>query len=225
MAPLLRQKKVRQSQKSKASVRKVPTTPKNYRTRAHATAWRQKIQPPAWDSGSPSGGHSLWFSATRRPYVPLAERRAVLNTSGRFLELDNERELSKPCVFHVDFTENEVEHLRVLACQILGLPEATTPMSFLKKKQNRSKLVKELPAAVQRRANFSSRNARDIEHFLNDLGRRQPSQAFHRSWPLAEMTTTHTAFAHGLARSARFSSRESLPAMIAGALPGPAGAM
>ncbi len=161
-----------QETKPKTPTKHVPTTPQNFRTRFHAMALRRAGAASQPGEDSAGGNQSLWFSTSRQPYMSLATRRAFLNSNARFTRLENQSDLQKPWVFHVDFTEDELEYLRRLACRILALPDATT-LKRLRKGENRAQLMRELPAAVQREGKLPNRSIRDIGRFIADIDKRK----------------------------------------------------
>ncbi|KAH8888196.1 WD40 repeat-like protein [Thozetella sp. PMI_491] len=140
-----------------------PTSQENYRTRAHALAWR-KNEPSVGSQTPSSRMRSLWFSGARRPYLPLAARKNLAQRARQLLGAESLWEESH--VVHVDFAQDEVDCVRELAGRILGLPATSTRLF---KKQNRLRIARELPAVAKREEKLRSRTAEDIECFLADL--------------------------------------------------------
>ncbi|KAK3315275.1 hypothetical protein B0H66DRAFT_502117 [Apodospora peruviana] len=141
--------------------RYVPTSPYNFRTRAHATAWhgckRQVDQPQL----------PRYFSSSRRPYLSAEERKCLSNGAPSFIRVDASI-LEEPVTAHVDFGLDEIKYLRTTVIQSLGLPakEKRNIQKDLHKllRRHRKQLSKIFP-----NVHLKHRTTEDVKKFFLDV--------------------------------------------------------
>ncbi|KAK3386950.1 WD40-repeat-containing domain protein [Podospora didyma] len=148
----------------------VPTSPANFRSRAHAAVWRGQHD-QAVDDGK-AHTRSSWFPQGKQPYICSEMRRGIINGAHQFIRL-NHGDLFQPVTFHVDFTLEEVRCLQVLTRQILGLPTEKKKKDLKKDlqrllKKNTPHIERVLKAAV-RENRLPRRSKSDIAHFFKDV--------------------------------------------------------
>ncbi|KAK1775559.1 WD40 repeat-like protein [Copromyces sp. CBS 386.78] len=145
----------------------VTTSAQNYRSRAHALAWRGHE-----DSADSQGLSSRLFSEAKRPYLSAEDRANISIGVHKFVRFD-ESLLTRPTTFHVDFTADEIKALRNLCRRVLGLSSGSRKQDLAKDlrkqlKKYRGEIVKVLDA-IRSEKELSRRNRADIERFLHDL--------------------------------------------------------
>ncbi|KAJ4390449.1 hypothetical protein N0V85_007208 [Neurospora sp. IMI 360204] len=145
----------------------VTTSAQNYRSRAHALAWRGHE-----DSADLRNLSSRLFSEAKRPYLSAEERANISVGVHKFVRFD-ESSLTRPTTFHVDFTADETKALRNLCRRVLGLSSGSRKQDLAKDlrkqlKKHRGEIVKVLDA-IRSETELSRRNRTDIERFLHDL--------------------------------------------------------
>lgn len=145
----------------------VTTSAQNYRSRAHALAWRGHEE--SADSQELS---SRLCSENHRPYLSAEERTNISVVMQKFVRFD-ESLLSRPATFHVDFTADEIKALRNLCRRVLGLSSGSRKQDLAKDlrkqlKKHRGDIVKVLDA-IRSEKELARRNRGDIERYLHDL--------------------------------------------------------
>ena len=145
----------------------VTTTAQNYRSRAHALAWRGHE-----DSADSQDLSSRLFSEAKRPYLSAEERANIAVGVQKFVRFD-ESLLTRPTTFHVDFTADEVKALRSLCRRVLGLSSGSRKQDLAKDlrkqlKKHRGDIVRVLDA-IRSETELARRNRADVERFLHDL--------------------------------------------------------
>jgi len=158
------------------------TSPKNFRSRAHAQAWREDVH------GSNKGlvkdtqrpNRPQWLSLNRRPYICGPARRDVYQRAHQFVRLDPAA-LRQPFIFHVDFSREEIRGLQLAARKLLGLaPQAKrrdAEKDLLRLlKRNANAVVPELFAEFSRGNLFKGRVLADLKAYLEDLMNRDISR-------------------------------------------------
>ena len=117
---------------------------------------------------------SKWFSKQQRqPYLTAEQRVSVVEAAQTPLQLDSS-ELTTPITVHVDFTEEEVRYLGILAKRTLVPSTESRGKRDIKKalvkilKKNRSYIPAILDAFVQE-ARLPSRTREDVSNFFMDL--------------------------------------------------------
>ncbi|KAK3371767.1 WD40-repeat-containing domain protein [Lasiosphaeria ovina] len=171
----LRPRTPRASVKNRASL---ATSPQNFRSRAHASLWRGSSG-PNHDSRGKDQTASQWFSSAHRPYLQAEVRETLLAGTQSLLRLDqgevNEfgelEKLSRPVVFHVDFSPDEVENLRTMTRQILKLSANTkrdAKKDLAKVLSKNFTHARKIASAVARSNKLPRRDKRDIARFIRD---------------------------------------------------------
>ncbi|KAK0639326.1 WD40-repeat-containing domain protein [Cercophora newfieldiana] len=131
-----------------------------------------KIWDASKDHAEKAKSASKWFSCNR-PYLSNQERGLTVTGAGRFLERDNSIPTG-PVVIHVDFTYDEIDHIRKIVRQAL-LDAGAKPLDqykdvardlrrlWRKSKEHRESLLGRLEHSVPRRSR------KDLVNFLRDL--------------------------------------------------------
>ena len=154
----------------KNRLRPDPTSPQNYRSRAHALGRRAENE--ADTAGEVR--HALRWFKDRRPYLASARRRNLLRGTQRFVRGGNSG-LEVPRIVHVDFAPEEINVLRDQVRLIL----ATKPKKKDLRRDPRTDLNKLLDKcrssipvildAVERDKLLPHRQRQDVEAFLRDI--------------------------------------------------------
>ncbi|KAI0181436.1 WD40 repeat-like protein [Hypoxylon sp. FL1284] len=162
--------------------KKVVPTQQRLHTRAQAAHWQSGRAYEFQRKGSPLQVKSQWFGLSSRPYLTARERRDVAAGvgTGRLLRLQPDV-LSRPSVYHVDFSDEEVRYLRYLARFWCGRPPVMPTISdwrdlhdivtkagevkshILKTHHRRYKNYQRPPSSLLKRS------ADDVRNFLEDL--------------------------------------------------------
>ncbi|CCC07375.1 hypothetical protein SMACR_02383 [Sordaria macrospora] len=143
----------------------VTTSAQNYRSRAHALAWRGH-------EDSAEGLASRLFTEAKRPYLSAEERANISVGVQKFVRFDDSI-LTRPTTFHVDFTADEIRALRNLCRRVLGLSSGSRKQDLAKDlrkqlKKHRGEIFKVLDA-IRSEKELSRRDKAAIERFLHDL--------------------------------------------------------
>lgn len=145
----------------------IATSPANYRFRAVKAAQQTDAETRRPDTQTTS-----YFALSHRPYVGLRAKEAILRGNGRLSRLSSTL-LQKSEVFHVDFTLEEVQKLRLALRTVLGRPErkADDPYRDLGKLLKKLKGTEDLLGRLARNVSpqIWGRQADDIHAFLSDL--------------------------------------------------------
>ncbi|KAK4216256.1 Rik1-associated factor 1 [Rhypophila decipiens] len=144
--------------------REVPTSPTNFRARAHSSLWHGKQK---------EDDHQLseYFTEKDRPYLAAETRLALSHIPSAFLRMDPVV-LQNPVAVHFDFTSEEVACLRAAARQVVGAEpkgrrrdvekDLVKQLARLKKKQKTM-------VDVAKIAKIPRRSVQDIEQYLEDI--------------------------------------------------------
>lgn len=159
------------------------TSPRNFRSRAHAQAWRDSAAHgsstrPEEDTRTPE--RHRFFSLARRPYVDGPDRRDICRGVQRLVKLDPAA-LREPLVFHVDFTQGEIRALQLAARTLLGLPPRAKRRDaekdlFKLLKSSPKTVVPKLFEELSRGGLFKGRTAADLTAYVVDLMSRNVSR-------------------------------------------------
>ncbi|OIW27555.1 WD40 repeat-like protein [Coniochaeta ligniaria NRRL 30616] len=144
------------------------TSPQNFRTRAHALAWRKDGETSDSTEERPS-----WASLTSRPYKTAAWRREIVSGTRKLVRLHQD-DLKEPQICHVDFAVEEIQDLLKLVRVKMGLGRARVVkgarrelMDLLKDNYDQvSQAVLRLPQNPLR-----GRTIDDIKSYLYDLSK------------------------------------------------------
>ncbi|KAK3946205.1 hypothetical protein QBC46DRAFT_369128 [Diplogelasinospora grovesii] len=153
----------------------VPTSPHNFRSRAHALAWHANrvAKGSRADTDTVTSG---WFSKARRPYIRAEERQLILNGT-RKLRI-NSSALPRPSVFHVDFSPQEIKIVQRLTREILDLPpedeKGDTKKGFSKILRRNRGRIPNIITAIQR--TIPHRNTADLHNFFKDAVKHKTSK-------------------------------------------------
>lgn len=158
------------------------TSPKNFRSRAHALAWREDVHGgnKSLERDTRTSDRPRWFSLDRRPYLRGSDRRDICQGARQFVRLDPSA-LREPLVFHVDFTAEEMQCIHQAARKLLGLPRQgsrrDTERELLRlMKRNGPAALPKLFAELSRGTSVKGRARADVEAFLSDLRDRDTSR-------------------------------------------------
>ncbi|KAL1879390.1 hypothetical protein VTK73DRAFT_7027 [Phialemonium thermophilum] len=151
------------------------TPPRNATYRARSLAWGESDVHEKSDDYTPKD-RSRWFRLGPRPYLPASKRRDILRGAHGFFRLDPST-LPLPCVFHVDFTEPEIENVRQLLRRTIGLPtdvSTTDPETdILKILERNVEVLPKLLAEGDQARSIRGRTAADVQAYLADLRKRE----------------------------------------------------
>lgn len=153
----------RQTQKLGKAKKHVPTSPSNFRARAHSSIFH----------GEQENEHKLpgYFTEKRRPYLPAKARQDLSHSTSTFLHLDSTI-LQDPVAVHFDFTFEEISRLRAAVRQALGVEpkeKRRDPEKDLGRQAARLR-KRQIPVTdIVKIANLPRRSAQDIELYLADL--------------------------------------------------------
>ncbi|TPX11026.1 uncharacterized protein E0L32_008063 [Thyridium curvatum] len=149
------------------------TSPQNFRARARDLALQAEEHAQATTQQRPLVCSSRYFSLERRPYRTSPERKQISRGSKKLFKISS-TSLREPGVVHVDFSEQEAEHVlgtakRVLA---LGQVDAQALSEGLKKlhRENKHKEA-EILSSLDRQM-LKGRTDEDIRNFLRDVRRK-----------------------------------------------------
>lgn len=162
-------------------------TPQRLRTRAKAAQWQSGRAYDFKKEGSPLQVRNRWFGLSSRPYLSAKARQEVAKgvENGRLLHLRPD-ELSRPSVYHVDFSEEEVKYLRDLGRSLYGRPSVKAGRSVYRDLRH---LIKKAGGSIRTRildahregythaqpppSSLLKRSTEDVDNFLDDLLRKQ----------------------------------------------------
>ncbi|KAB5582697.1 hypothetical protein GE09DRAFT_1076056 [Coniochaeta sp. 2T2.1] len=146
-----------------------PTSPQNFRTRAHALALRKDADAADQRQERPS-----WASLTVRPYQSATVRQETISGTRKFFRLEPD-DLQTPTVFHVDFSAVETEELLRLVRRQMGLSAKTRSKKGPRKelmdllREHGDQLLQVLSHLGTRLSALPGRSIDDINAFLFDL--------------------------------------------------------
>ncbi|KAK3683603.1 hypothetical protein B0T22DRAFT_468351 [Podospora appendiculata] len=159
------------------STQLVATSSHNFRSRAHAQAWRENNgNNPGTGNGSTdvNGATHLsqWFSEFARPYVSAGDRESIVSGAGKLMRLDSSV-LQTPATFHVDFTPSEIKSVRALVRQALGLAPREKRRDILKdlykvlkKHQSQKSAILD---AIEAQGQLPGRGRVELNEFFTDV--------------------------------------------------------
>ncbi|KAM7200535.1 hypothetical protein V8F20_005266 [Naviculisporaceae sp. PSN 640] len=153
----------RQTQQLGKAKKHVPTSPSNFRARAHSSIWHGKQETE----------HKLpgYFTEKQRPYLPVKARQDLSHSTSTFLHLDS-TVLQEPMAVHFDFTFEEISRLRAVVRQALGAEpkeKRRDPEKDLGRQVARLR-KRQIPITnIVKTANLPRRSVRDVECYLADL--------------------------------------------------------
>ncbi|KAI1210354.1 WD40 repeat-like protein [Annulohypoxylon truncatum] len=167
--------------------KKPPHSPQQQRTRTKATEWQSGRSYEFKRDGSPLQMKNRWFGLSSRPYLPAEERQLIATGvgKGRRFHLEDD-ELRQPSVYHVDFSDEEVNFMRYLARSLYGRPsrgqrsDSEDLRRILKKSDTDALTTRIVDVHRHRYINFQhpplsllQRSPDDIQNFLHDLYHKQ----------------------------------------------------
>ncbi|TGJ86052.1 hypothetical protein E0Z10_g2678 [Xylaria hypoxylon] len=155
-------------------------SPQQIRTRAKASQWQSGKPYNSVSSETTQHCHHS-FGLPLRPYISAPARQEIISGIGKvFLPLQPGKSFL-PRVFHVDFSDAEIQHLQYLARELYGRPVVGNQRSTLRDLRN---VLKKVPSMIFNLAEIHAkgyagydppplslrkRSPDDIRNFLNDL--------------------------------------------------------
>ncbi|KAH6622873.1 hypothetical protein F5144DRAFT_538531 [Chaetomium tenue] len=143
--------------------------PQNWRKEAHALVWRGKDV--AFNQGE-SSPTVRWPSEQRRPYLASSQRTSMIEGAQASIELEPAG-LTDPVTFHVDFTTEEIGHLRTLTRRSLKLSRTKgnkdVRRDLWKVLRKNSRFVPSILEIFEREGQLVGRTSEDVGNFFQDL--------------------------------------------------------
>ena len=179
----------------------VPTSPSNFRTRAHASVWHGKQQ-----DSSPAPGV---FSEATRPYLTVKQRENLSHSTSAFLHIEPTI-LEEPVTVHYDFSLDEIKSIGAVVRQVLGAEpkERKDPQRDLGRQL--VKLAKrQIPiSTILKNVNIPRRSVEDVERYCHDVVALSRQKAAKKPFIPVTLTIQRDRYdQHGsFSRSSRISS-------------------